>query len=714
MATASLPILRSNSLLAWLPDFLREELSPYPGRVALVYRMVVAATLITIVGMTFRIPYTFQGAVYALMISRESRQATLKSAVTILLVTGIGAAYLLISVSFVINSPPLHFVWVIGSLFLAFYAISALTNYTAAVIFAIMISVGVPLWDRILPSETNVEDTLWLCLSVVIGVVITAAVELVFARRRSGDDVVMPIGERLSAIERLMSRYAERAYLDAATKEPVIQFAMRGTSLLRRILRRSDSPIQYSVEMGGVIALVGRLVDLAAALTQLGFEASASDQKRLRNLASALASIRNDLLNRRIPSPLQFNTGEEPAGVPLLREIEHTVSLIPQAFAASRSIPEYLLLVDEIQRPSLLASDAFVNPDHLRFALKGCLAASICYVIYNAMEWPGISTSVTTCLLTALSTIGASHQKQILRIFGAMVGGFVLGMGSQILILPHIDSIGGFVLLFVAVTAFGAWCMTSSPRLSYFGIQVALAFYLINLNEFKMQTSLEVARDRVVGILLGLFAMWLIFDQLWGVPAARELKEAFISNLRLLAQFAREPVSKELKAATARRFALGETINTNLDKVRALADGVLLEFGHSRARDLALRSLIRRAQPQMRILFIMQIAEWKYRAQLPGFELPEAIAAEQREFDDRLAESLDALAARIGGRFISVQPTLDDAVARLENAINIYDPKAALSSRFQALLVLGRRIESSMVSLTNEIGTEQLGSRTLS
>ena len=179
MATASLPILRWNTLLAWLTDFLREELSPYPGRVALVFRMVTAATLITIVGMTFRIPYTFQGAVYALMISRESRQATVKSARAILLVTGIGAAYLLISVSFVINSPLLHFVWVIGSLFLAFYAISALTNYMAAVIFAIMISVGVPLWDRILPSETNVEDTLWLCLSVVIGVVITEAVELV-------------------------------------------------------------------------------------------------------------------------------------------------------------------------------------------------------------------------------------------------------------------------------------------------------------------------------------------------------------------------------------------------------------------------------------------------------------------------------------------------------------------------------------------------------
>jgi len=399
--------------------------------------------------------------------------------------------------------------------------------------------------------------------------------------------------------------------------------------------------------------------------------------------------------------------------VPLLREIEHTVSLIPQAFAASRSIPEYLSLVDDIPRPSLLTSDASVNPDHLRFALKGCLAASICYVIYNAMEWPGISTSVTTCLLTALSTVGASHQKQILRICGALVGGFVLGMGSQIFILPRLDSIGGFVLLFVAVTAFGAWFMTSSPRLSYFGIQAALAFYLINLSEFKMQTSLEVARDRVVGIFLGLFVMWLIFDQLWGVPAARELKETFISNLRLLAQFAREPVSKDLKAAMARRFALGETINTNLDKARALADGVLLEFGHSRAPDLALRNLIRRAQPQMRVLFIMQIAEWKYRAQLPGFELPVAIAVRQREFDDQFAESLEAMAERLEGRFMVVQLRLEDAVERLERAINIHHPKGALASRVQALLALARRIEFSMVSLTNEIGTEQLDSPSL-
>jgi multidrug resistance protein MdtO len=106
-------------------------------------------------------------------------------------------------------------------------------------------------------------------------------------------------------------------------------------------------------------------------------------------------------------------------------------------------------------------------------------------VIYNAIAWPGISTAVTTCLLTALSTIGSSRQKQLLRITGAAVGGFLVGMGSQIFILPYLDSVAGFVVLFVAVTALSSWFMTSSPRLSYFGIQVALAFFLVNVSESK-------------------------------------------------------------------------------------------------------------------------------------------------------------------------------------------------------------------------------------
>src|SRR5215469_11841173 len=134
---------------------------------------------------------------------------------------------------------------------------------------------------------------------------------------------------------------------------------------------------------------------------------------------------------------------------------------------------------------------------------------------------------------------------------------------------------------------------------------------------------LEVARDRVLGIMLGLFMIWLVFDQLWGAAAVVEIKKTFVSNIRLLAQFAREPLSAPEAISVKQGIALRETINTNLDNLMALADGILFEFGPSREQDLALRDRIRRWQPQLRVLFITRITLWKYRMRLPGFELPE-------------------------------------------------------------------------------------------
>ncbi len=707
MATGVQSLPQSSAPMIWVRQFLKEELAPYPGRAALVGRMTIAATLIMIVCMTFRIQFAFQGAIYALLISRESPRATVRSVAVIASVTAIAAAYLLVSARFVISVPELHFLWIIISFFLVFYAISAVTDYTAAVIFAIMNAVVIPFWDRHGPAETNVEDTLWLCLAVLVGVVITGAVELAFVRLQPGDEVVLPIAEQLDAIKNLLTCYAESRAVDPATQKQIVHLGTRGTSLLRRTLQRSDYSPQYSVEIGGVVVLVGRLVDLAATLTQVRFESSVSDQRRFRNLASAVSIIRDDLLNRRIPNPIQVNNhGPAVSHAPLLAEMEHTLTLIPQAFADSRSIQEYLPSAEDAPQRRRIALGSLDNPEHLQFALKGCLAASVCYVIYNAVAWPGISTAVTTCLLTALSTIGSSRQKQLLRITGAIIGGFLIGMGSQIFILPYIDSIAGFTILFILVTAFASWIMTSSPRLSYMGMQVAVAFYLIHLSEFKMQTSLEVARDRVVGILLGLFIMWLVFDQLWGAPAAVEIRRTFISNLRLLAQFAREPLSRDRRIAIEQGITLGERINSNFDKVRALADGVVLEFGPSREQDLALRSSIREWQPQLRTLFLMRIALWKYRVQLPGFELPEAVRVAQQEFDYKSAKVLDDMADRMEGKASPYKDNFEDSFEQLQQTVRTccsQGPQKALAAQLQTFLVLSRNIESLTMSLSKGV-----------
>jgi multidrug resistance protein MdtO len=693
--------------LNWFWEFLKQELAPYPGRTATVARMVLAATAVMVICNTFRIPFAFVGGIYALLISRESPRATLNSAGTVLVCAAAGVAYILITVQFVISVPLLHFLWVIGSLFLAFYALTILTNYGGFVGFALVTSIAISIWDRHVKAEINVDDTLYLLLVAFIAVAVTSGVEVAFRRMRAGDDIVAPVAERLAAIHSVLVCYSEGRSVDRATEEKVIRLGMLGTSTLRRALARSDYSPQYRALMSGVVALVGSVVDLTTALSELSFEPSSTDQEHLRSLAAVVASIRGDLLGRRIPGAIPTNTEEEPHGVPLLREMENTIALIPQAFAGSRSIDEYQVSSDEVPRFRLIAADAFVNPEHVRFALKGCLAVAACYVIYNSIDWPGMSVPVMlTCFLTAVSTIGTSRQRQVLRFAGFFVGGIVIGMSSQVFILPYLDSIAGFTVFFILVTALAAWFMTSSPRLSFFGLQMGAVFFVINMQKFARETSLAVARDRVAGVFLGLLLMWLIFDQLWSAPASVEMKRVFISTLRLLAQFAREPVSADIRSAIRRTSALHDTINTKFDSARSLADGVLLEFGPSRRRDLALRDRIRRWQPQLRALFLMRAASLKYRLGLPGFVLPEAVIASLQAYDECSAQLLESIADRMEDRAPHATTGPADSFELLERSCRVDGTRLLLSEQGGTFVPLLRQIDRLTSRLANQISME--------
>jgi multidrug resistance protein MdtO len=707
MATAVQLTATQTPPLQWFGQFLKEELALYPGRPEIVARTVIAATLVMIVCETLRVPFAWQGAIYAFLVSRESPRGTLRSVTTIFAVTVVSAGYCLASVSLVISLPWLHFLWVVGTLFLGFYAISVFTNYIAAVVFVNMISTAIPLWDNYVPAEFNVERTISFCFATLIAVVITAGVELAFSLIKPGDEIVASVAERLAAMQTLLALYAENRSIDQVTEADVVRLGMVGTSRLRRLLIRSAYSPHYAEQMGAVIGLTGRLVDIAASLRVLRFPPTENDPRRLRKLAENIAGIRSDLLAGRTPELRQsFAQGDAPIGAPLLAQMEETVALIPEAFSGSQSLSIYAPSpYSGDPARAFLVRDAFRNIEHIKFAVKGCLTAVLCYLIYNAIDWPGISTAVTTCLLTALSTTGSSRQKQVLRFSGAVAGGFLLGIGSQIFILPYLDSIAGFTILFIFVTAFASWFVTSSPRLSYFGIQMALAFYLINLEEFAVRTSLAVARDRVVGILLGLIMMWLVFDQLWGASAVLDMTRAFISALRLLAQFAGEPLSSDYQLASERSYSLREQINQSFDTVREAADGVLFEFGVSRSQDLAWRSKIRALQPQLRLLFLTEIALWKYRARLPGFELPESVRVVQSVFNDKLSRALEAMADRIEGRRSEVKLS-EESLRPLERAVKAYEESEAqqeTAGRFQAFLSLHRRVENIATSLQTEI-----------
>jgi multidrug resistance protein MdtO len=173
-----------------------------------------------------------------------------------------------------------------------------------------------------------------------------------------------------------------------------------------------------------------------------------------------------------------------------------------------------------------------------------------------------------------------------------------------------------------------------------------------------------------------------------------------------LGQLSIVPLSKDIRVVIEQTSSLRERINTNLDKVRLLADSVLFEFGPSRQQDLALRRQIVRWQAEVRMLFLMEIAWLKYSLQLPGFELPEALREAQQEFSQTLAQTLEGMADRIEGGPPKENLNFEDAMKYLERKIQSCFSTGSselLAAHLQTLQSLSSRMGSLTISLANEI-----------
>jgi multidrug resistance protein MdtO len=673
----------SNEAGKWFWNYLKQELTPYPGRAWVVSRVTISATLVMLVVMTFQIPNGFLGAIFTLFISRENPTATFVAGLRTIAAFLLATAYTLIGAAMFVADPLTHFLGVGVSLFLSFFLIGIINDYGTAVAFGFTIAGAIPLWDR---TTINVNDrvagTLWLAGVVAIGVVVTIVVEYVFRRVHPTTDLNEGIEDRLKAVESVLLCAAAERPLDSASEKMLPLYATLGPARLRRLILRSRFSGHFKAQMGTAVSLVGQLVDVAAnfhlALAERAKTAEAlapkideADKARCHRLADEVGLLVKDLMLKRLPGKIRRPAQEEPSNLPFLSTMERIVAQIPEAFSGSTALREFVPApLDENKPPPFFATDAFTNPAHVQFALRGTLASMTGYILYTAIGWPGLSTSIATCIITALSTIGSSRQKQLLRLGGAIIGGVIFGMGAQVFVLPYLDSIAGFTLLFMAVTAISSWIATASPRLSYLGVQLALAFYLINLQEFTIQTSLAIARDRVFGVLLGLMSMWLIYDRLWVKNALDEMQTIFARNLEMFAQLTEQLLEKDQVKAIKQIRQLRDLLNAGFAAVTAQADAVLFEFGPSRQRKLQIRDDIQRWQPSIRTLLQVQIAAVQYLTLKPLSSLPEHIAQAGVEFEKEIAQVMHAMASVVSGKPVGDGvPDIRMSAARLRQEI---------------------------------------------
>jgi multidrug resistance protein MdtO len=693
----------------WFPDFLKKELAPYSGRGALVARIVISATLTMIIIETFRIPGGVVGALSAFLFSRENLVSTARSASFMMGAFLIGALFIPIGARFLASTPETHFFWVACSLFLVFFLLRCLANYGVATGLALVVSNVVAIWYLPGPPERNVELTLWLVLATIIGALVTLCVEVVFNALYRRDDLIEGIDTRLALIEDLMACYGQSRPVALATQAGLAQFAIVGAGTLRRHLARGNYAQLYRTRMTTLVSLTARSIDFAAALASAYPALPAEFGERASRISRSLADIRHCLRTHGQPCEATLESRPSPS-TPLLSEVESMVSLMPAIFSEENAVdPALESLEDAPDSIRIFVPDAFSNPEHLRYILGGTVAAMLCYVFYVSLDWPNLSTSVTTCVLTALTTIGSSRQKQVLRVAGFVLGGVVAGLGAQIFILPYIDSIGGFTVLFAAMSAVAAWIATSSSRLSYAGVQFAFAFYIVHLSDFSIETDLSIPRDRALGVLLGITMMWLVFERLFPRSAADEMVRIFVRNVRALSNLVSFTPQPGDPAEILKLRRMREDIYRRFGEVNAQSDAVPFETGPLRSGDLAARDRIRRWQASLRSFYLLEAPLLQFRISGNIASKSQLFTAFEDDFRFECSRIFQQIADSIESHSASRIYVARQAVSLVHRVKNVTPGnEAEFSERERALARLVHFIAQLVERLRVEVASEGL------
>ena len=341
------------------------------------------------------------------------------------------------------------------------------------------------------------------------------------------------------------------------------------------------------------------------------------------------------------------------------------------------------------------------------FALRSrALAAFICYLLFIGFDYPGIYTSVITCFVVSLSTIGASNQKGILRFGGAAVGG-LMGLIALVYLLPNVETIGGFWLVFGTGTAVAAWVNFGTPRISYGGYQIGIAFYKAVLQGFGPALSATVVRDRLIGVFFGLIVFGVVEHLLWPVRAQDALRARLAELLHLLADLARSGRSDSTPTAIAGEVdSWRRRISQKVEETQGLIESSKFESGDLEVNEIQKRT----GDGQLVFILLLSLARDTAR-------LPDAMRAAAVDLDSAVATALEAMATRLVRGSQPAMPDLDGSLLRFESSVatdtDALDKETA--AHFAGRLALYRPLVATIKRFSSEsLNTEQDRGRSLS
>jgi multidrug resistance protein MdtO len=516
---------RSRPLL----EVLAVELASREGRWAAVARIATGSTIAVVIAMIFQIPQPTYMAYIVFLISKDEKNATVTAALgasiavtlAILLVLGLE----IIDTSEPALRLPLMAMATFAAMFTARTFALGPISYLAGFIIVLLQSVV----DDVPSPEALTHLTLWTWVVVCVPIAVTVIVNLLFGQ---GAVAFMDRSVRkvFTGWETSLANGDYRKSLPEwrAQLLPLLESAQHSTEKRPRAGRLTAPVIR---------ALLDALVIFEALPDDLSSNLREELASRLRACRQAIESDVAPATHESLAPPSQF-VGASSEQSPAVIAARSALSALFTAISRPVTSPDKT----EAHHPPrrLFVADAFSNQAHWQFALKTTIAVMISYAIYTLLDWPGMRTAIVTCFFVALSSLGETVHKLLLRLSGAVIGGLIAGL-CIVFVLPHLTDIGQLCLLIFTVSVGAAWVSTSSELLSYAGMQIAFAFFLGILQGYAPATDLTVLRDRVAGILLGNIVITIVFSSFWPQSARSAVRAALADALRAIGEVIRQP-----------------------------------------------------------------------------------------------------------------------------------------------------------------------------
>jgi len=501
------------------------------------------------------------------------------------------------------------------------------------------------MWELHLPPDTLVKDSLWFIATLSVSLGSSLAVEYLFGVRNPAADLRKQIAMRYRALQKLFSLYAEGAVTSEWPQavSQVARFAAAGPremlTLYEAVVARNLDPGDLQIGTKVRMTLGMQLLDRSAAFAA---QTPETFDPELRGRCAAIAAHCGALADLKTTVPgeeeLKLRTGSPSTLLDRVEETLHEMLVMPRK---RPSLPNKELVALPARKTEFIHKEALTSKDSVAFALKLSLCATLCYIFYFAVDWPGISTCCGTVFIVGLTNSGAMKQKFLYRFIGSALGG-ALGLVVESLLLPNIDSLTGVVLIVVAVV-FVTGYVAQGRRFSYIGMQMCFSFYLVAITGSYAPTELAPARDRLIGILIALFVMWFVFDQLWPVRTVTVMREALASASRDVSglfQLCKD--GRRYGALLRRADILREEFGKKIANLQTLNDTVKYEFGKDRELHMRQGDTVLRASLAAVALFWNELVVLNTPEDDDFFRDPELIAMRQT-----MAEHLEAMASTV-------------------------------------------------------------------